>query len=1771
MNIKSLLLSSVLLCFGLSSKAQVSMTGASGNYSQDFNTLANAGAPVVWADNTNIANWYSQRTGTGNTIVVGTGSVNTGALYSFGVAGTNPLTERALGSIGTGNAAAGSFAHGVLLQNNTGSALTSLIVTYTGEQWRNSAVAAAQPITFYYQISSSAITSLTPSVNTGWTAVPSLDFAAPIVGGTAGALDGNVPANRATLSVSIPAIALNAGEYIMLKWEDPDHAPGNDHGLAIDDVSIDWSSAPPCTPPLSAPTLFTSSNITNTTADISWTAGSSGNVIVVAHQGVVVNSDPVSGVSYTANATFGSGTQIGSGNYVVYNGTGTSVSVTGLAVGTTYHFSVYEYDPNGGSPCYLLTDLPGNITTTGAPATCFEIESILVNSCGGTQEGENEMVRFKVGSSPVNVADLTVTWPNNPYLGICQDATTAAGVATLNASILACGFIKEPTAGILPAGAEVILVTSVTFTPSALSFANLNDTIYMIFQCAGNTAGHFVNQDGNSSATETRSLIMSFSSPVSCSDAVVYTPDFLTMQNGNVGNQDGGAVEYTAGGVATYINRGCQAPFIPLTVSAGNDVSGCFNAPINITGTGSAQYSSLVWSGGTGTFSPNNSYSTTYTPGAGETSGTVELYLQLNSNCSTFVRDTVVVTLNPAPTPTITSTNASATICNGGSITLSAAGGTSYVWSTTATTNTVTVSPATSTVYTVDVVNACSTTQGTFSVTVNDLPVVAASNTGAYCVRDSIHLSATSGFSYAWTGPNTFSSSSQNPFIANATAAMAGTYSLTVTDAATTCQNSTTTTVVVNALPVLISSVPPVIITPADCGLTNGAISGASATGANPVSYEWISSSGIVIGATTDISGLASGVYYLAATDGNGCRDSVSFTITTLNGPATPTFAAVSPVCEGGSFTLTVTNPIVGATYNWVSAGNPTQSGVDLTSITINSASATNVGPYTVEVVDAGCGSFGNASVTLNTNPIPAITGSTSFCFGTNTVLDASSSLPSTGTSYQWYFNNAPISGETSATLTATQAGDYQVLVTNTGCDSLSAETAITINALPVVNTSTNPVVITNAGCGLTNASVIGANASGNAPFTYAWTNGAGTVLVSDTALLNVGAGTYYLVALDNNGCIDSASVTLTAAPAPAAPLFDAAPSVCEGSTFSLSVSNDLAGASYSWVATGLPTQTGVDLTSITVSDASSVSVGTYTVSVTVDNCVTTGTVSATFNPRPLPQITNNAAAFCTGDSLVLVANPSTGVSYQWLFNNGNITGAVNDSLYASQVGDYSVYVLDANGCDSTSSLLTVGVHPEPVISSSNAQFCLNSATASLTATSANPNIVYSWNNGAGTGSVFSLNSTIAGVTTYTVVGVDENGCDDTTTAVATILANPTFGFTPNDFCVGVAGTLSADNSALTYTWANSTSSTTGISVAVPATVVSSTTYSVTGTDANSCTTVNTITAIVHASPVVEILNQINGDTTVCGSTPIDLLASGATTYVWSTSAITNPISVSSAGSYSVVGTDAFGCVNSTTIDVTAAPGPVIGPGYGVPTICNGYQTQLSIDSTAGYTYSWVNSLGTVLSTDTIVTIATAGNYTLTVTNSCGSTSQAITIGSASIDVSFDADTTLGLAPLHVQFTNTSSGATNYYWLFGNGDTLSTTTLNPVADLHQHFDEAGTYVVYLLGTNNSNYCSASATMEIIVLAQDIGIVIPNVFSPNGDAINDYFGVQSYGIKQFSCSIYNRWGTLITELDNVSERWTPGSNASEGTYFYLIKATGIDNKDYSKEGYLLLVR
>src|SRR5438132_998920 len=104
---------------------------------ENFDTLASTGTGVTWTDNSTIPGWYSTRA----TYNSGTGSSNTGALYSFGAAGTNPITDRALGSVASGTTL--TIYQAVKLTNNTGTTITSLAISYVGEQWRNGGNTAA--------------------------------------------------------------------------------------------------------------------------------------------------------------------------------------------------------------------------------------------------------------------------------------------------------------------------------------------------------------------------------------------------------------------------------------------------------------------------------------------------------------------------------------------------------------------------------------------------------------------------------------------------------------------------------------------------------------------------------------------------------------------------------------------------------------------------------------------------------------------------------------------------------------------------------------------------------------------------------------------------------------------------------------------------------------------------------------------------------------------------------------------------------------------------------------------------------------------------------------------------------------------------------------------------------------------------------------------------------------------------------------------------------------------------------------------------------------------------------------------------------------------------------------------------------------------------------------------------------------------------------------------------------------------------------------------
>jgi gliding motility-associated-like protein len=289
-------------------------------------------------------------------------------------------------------------------------------------------------------------------------------------------------------------------------------------------------------------------------------------------------------------------------------------------------------------------------------AQCFEIESILVDACGSL-EGENEMVRFKVGNQDLCTNDLSVTWANanNPWLGITQNATTAQITADLNATIVSCGYLIEPTTCVLPANSKVLLVTSTAIDINANSFANLGDTLYIIFQTAGNTNGHFANYN---SAGGLRTLAMNFSNPLGCSDQVTYDRGNLVNINGTTGGttaqKNGSTVVFDPAGNPTYINNGCQAPVDPFIIdmtateiNSGTQMicpGDIIAANVSVTGV----YQEIIWSGGDGTFDTQNVTSTNYNSTASDTLD-FYLYSSVVNTCNDTVVDSVLITVNSSP------------------------------------------------------------------------------------------------------------------------------------------------------------------------------------------------------------------------------------------------------------------------------------------------------------------------------------------------------------------------------------------------------------------------------------------------------------------------------------------------------------------------------------------------------------------------------------------------------------------------------------------------------------------------------------------------------------------------------------------------------------------------------------------------------------------------------------------------------------------------------------------------------------------------------------------------------------------------------------------------------------------------------------------------------------------------------------------------------------------------------------------------------------------
>ena len=547
----------------------------------------------------------------------------------------------------------------------------------------------------------------------------------------------------------------------------------------------------------------------------------------------------------------------------------------------------------------------------------------------------------------------------------------------------------------------------------------------------------------------------------------------------------------TAGDYAIYLfaDGSCKSDAVFLPVTVNEPVTATVSALNTTCGNNDGKIIINGEAGGDGTYFYSLDGNTYYTSSTFENlpAGTYTVYIAtVGDNCEA----TYNVTVGASSAFTATATG-NASVCPGGSTTISATGGSTYQWYDGSTlissTASATVTPSTQTQYTCVVTNilGCQTTVYT-TVSVNSAPpapVITPSGPTTICAGTTVDLTSSYPTNNAWSTGETPST---------ITVGTSGSYSLSYLDP-NGCTSST--------VEITISVTPTINITttanePSSCGTATGSIN-VTGTGSGDLSWTG-TSSGSATGITLPytISNLAAGSYTISLIDGNGCSsNSITEALSDPTPPTTPNITASGSAvfCDGGQVTLTSSYP----------NGNNWSEGSTSESITVSAS-----GVYTVTYTDpSGCSATSTPfTVMVNPNPnIPTITasGATTFCEGQTVLLTSSQ-----GTGNLWS------DGSTDQNNPVTVSGSYTVTYTDgNGCSSTSDPTVVTVNQLPNVNGGPDQSICEGEQAVL----------EGTGALTYTWDNG----VIDGVPFTPTATATYTATGTDINGCSNSDQVII--------------------------------------------------------------------------------------------------------------------------------------------------------------------------------------------------------------------------------------------------------------------------------------------------------------------------------------------------------------------------------------------------------------------------------------------------------------------------------------------------------------------------------------------------------------------------------------------------------------------------------------------------------------------
>ena len=801
----------------------------------------------------------------------------------------------------------------------------------------------------------------------------------------------------------------------------------------------------------------------------------------------------------------------------------------------------------------------------------------------------------------------------------------------------------------------------------------------------------------------------------------------------------------------------------------------------------------------------------------------------------------------------------------------------------------------------------------------------------------SITATATGGtapYLYNWSNGNTS---------ATLAGVAAGNYSLNVTDAdGTTASFNTTLT---QADPLVVN----VMADGDDCEGTNGNFTAVVLGGAAPFSYQWNNGN---TSASLNAPG-ANGYYSVTVTDANGCQQIAGRLI---DAPLQLSTVVNNVLCAGdcdASINLTVTGGSAPFSVNWSNGG----SGTVLAPLP--------PGTYTATVTDGnGC----TATTTATVTEPPAIESNVSV--SGNCTQSVSISTSATGGvgpyTYQWS------TGETTPGLSNIAQGYYYLTITDAnGCKQ--DETVIVSNGV------TGGVMATGAGCAGGNVEVC--VFTGEGPYTYQWSNGATTQIVS-----NVAAGDISVTVTDAAGCTGVFSGTVGSGNGQGldVSITNVSQAGCDGTatgSATATVSSGTGPYTYAW-------SNGASSATI-----SNLSAGTYTVTVT-DATGCTGTETVTISAEGSLSIDLSVDNIDCGETsgTVMISNMTSNnppVLFTWS------TGQSGNIITVTTPGTYSVTATDAAGCTVVESATVEQTNDIDLVVASSSTECngANTGTASAFPTSGTAPYTYVWSTGGSTQTIFNL-----GGGTYFVTVTDAQGCMGEGSVFVETKSNLSFDLSVDNIeCNEAAnsGSITAtnivsDNMPVTFVWSNGQGGTTigGLTAG---------TYTVTATDAAGCTVVQSAT-----------IEQTNGNLSVTAtSTPAgcDGSATGTATatasdgtapymYVWNTGQSGATITGLAAGTYTVTATDALGCTGVTSVGVGS--GDLGATATSTAIACNANATATAtatpIGGTAPYTYMW--STGEMTQS---ISGLNAGTYSVTIMDAAGCMATASTTVSSDI------------------------------------------------------------------------------------------------------------------------------------------------------------------------------